>query len=90
MKCKFEHDGDCCNSGASQYMCKCKKPCNEIIPMTNADVIRSMGDERLATQLTHVFHEGVIALTGVKLPDEILDEFRSHILDKLEQPAEVK
>ena len=24
MKCKFEHDGDCCNCGSPQYMCKCK------------------------------------------------------------------
>ena len=48
MKCKFEHDGDCCNSGATQYMCKCKQPCYEIIPMTNADRIRAMTDEELA------------------------------------------
>lgn len=51
MKCKFEHDGDCCNSGATQYMCKCKKPCNTIIPITNADRIRSMTDEELARAL---------------------------------------
>ena len=54
MKCKFEHDGDCCNSGAKQYMCKCKKPCDAIIPMTNAQKIRSMSDEELAEFLTHI------------------------------------
>ena len=48
MKCRFEHDGDCCNSGATQYMCKCKKPCDTIIPLTNADRIRAMTDEELA------------------------------------------
>jgi hypothetical protein len=48
MKCKFEHDGDCCNSGATQYMCKCKQPCDTIIPVTNADSIRAMSDEELA------------------------------------------
>ena len=53
MKCKFEHDGDCCNSGAKQYMCKCKKPCDAIIPMTNAQKIRSMSDE----ELHEIFHE---------------------------------
>ena len=53
MKCKFEHDGDCCNSGAKQYMCKCKKPCDAIIPMTNAQKIRSMSDE----ELNEIFHE---------------------------------
>jgi hypothetical protein len=58
--------------------------------LTNGDYIRSMDDEILATQFTQVFHEGVIVLTGYKLPDEILDEFRAHILDKLQQPREVE
>lgn len=48
MKCKFEHDGDCCNSGATQYMCKCKQPCDTIMPVSNADRIRAMTDEELA------------------------------------------
>lgn len=48
MICKFNHDGDCCNSGAIQYMCKCKMPCDTIIPVTNADHIRAMSDEELA------------------------------------------
>lgn len=88
MKCKFEHDGDCCNSGATQYMCKCKQPCDTIIPITNADRIRAMSDELLATQLVQVFYEGVKALTSVELPAELLNEVRSHFLEKLEQPAE--
>lgn len=49
MKCKFEHDGDCCNSRSPQYMCKCKpKICGSAVPMTNADRIRGMSDEELA------------------------------------------
>lgn len=48
MKCKYEHDGDCCNAGADQYMHKCKKPCEFIWPLSNADHIRSMTDEELA------------------------------------------
>ena len=48
MICKFNHEGDCCNSDATQYMCKCKMPCDTIIPITNADNIRSMNDEELA------------------------------------------
>lgn len=48
MKCKYEHDGDCCNAGADQYMCKCKKPCEFIWPLSNADLIRAMSDEELA------------------------------------------
>jgi hypothetical protein len=51
MKCRFEHDGDCCNSGATQYMCKCKQPCDTIIPVTTADRIRAMSDEELAKLL---------------------------------------
>lgn len=49
MKCKFKHDGDCCNCVSQQYMCKCKpKICGSIVPITNADRIRAMSDEELA------------------------------------------
>ena len=48
MKCRYEHDDDCCNAGADQYMCKCKKPCGFIWPLSNADHIRSMTDGELA------------------------------------------
>lgn len=48
MKCKYEHDGDCCNFGSPQYMCKCKpKICHSVVPMSNADKIRAMSDEEL-------------------------------------------
>ena len=54
MKCKFEHDGDCCNCGSQQYMCKCKpKICGSIVPITNADRIRAMSDEELAKWLEY-------------------------------------
>lgn len=48
MKCKFNHDGDCCNCGAAQYMAKCEQACMELVPMTNADRIRAMDDDELA------------------------------------------
>lgn len=49
MMCKFEHDGDCCNCGSPQYMCKCKPNiCGSVVPITNADRIRAMSDEELA------------------------------------------
>ena len=58
MKCKFEHDGDCCNCGSQQYMCKCKpKICGSIVPITNADRIRAMSDEEMATELLPLFEE---------------------------------
>lgn len=57
MKCKFEHDEDCCNSGSPQYMCKCKPDvCHSAVPMTNGDCIRSMSDEELASSI--VKYEG--------------------------------
>ena len=49
MKCRFEHDDDCCNSGSPQYMCKCKPDiCHSSVHMTNVDRIRAMSDEELA------------------------------------------
>ena len=59
MKCKYEHDGDCCNMGAEQYMCKCKQLCGCIAPLTNADRIRGMSDDEL-----HVFLCGIAATNG--------------------------
>lgn len=58
MKCKFEHDGDCCNCVSQQYMCKCKpKICGSIVPITNADRIRAMSDEEMETELLPLFEE---------------------------------
>ena len=58
MKCKFEHDGDCCNCGSQQYMCKCKpKICGSIVLITNADRIRAMSDEEMETELLPLFEE---------------------------------
>ena len=58
MQCKFEHDGDCCNCGSQQYMCKCKpKICGSIVPITNADRIRAMSDEEMETELLPLFEE---------------------------------
>lgn len=54
MKCKFEQDEDCCNSGSPQYMCKCKPDvCHSAVPMTNAERIRAMSDEELAEWLEY-------------------------------------
>lgn len=49
MKCRFEHEEDCCNRGSPQYMCKCKPDvCHSAILMTNADCLRAMTDEELS------------------------------------------
>ena len=81
MKCKFEQDGDCCNCGSPQYMCKCKPDvCGSAVPMTNADRIRAMPDEELARQF------------GAQCPKtskRVCDK-RCHLcwLEWLQQPAE--
>lgn len=52
MKCRFEHDGDCCNSGSPQYMCKCKPDvCHSEVPITNEDRVRSMSTLEMASFL---------------------------------------
>lgn len=52
MKCKYEHDGDCCNAGADQYRRKCKKPCEFLWALSNGDRFRAMSDEELADYLS--------------------------------------
>ena len=86
MKCKYEHDGNCCNSGAKQYMCKCQKPCDAIIPMTNAQKIRSMSDD----ELNELFHE----IYNAGAEDAVAYEWGQRTnsfewtMDWLQQPAE--
>ena len=56
--------------------------------MTNADRIRAMSDDLLATQFVQVVKETIKAITELDLPDEISNEIRSNILEKLKQPEE--
>lgn len=94
MKCKFEHDGDCCNSGSPQYMCKCKPViCNSAVPMTNGDRIRAMTDEELAEENARpvfIWNDDVglleyVTSDGERFEDE--EEAVKHELDWLLQPA---
>ena len=55
---------------------------------TNADRIRAMSDELLASQMVVVVEETIKALTDLDVPDEILNEVRSQLLERLKQPAE--
>ena len=50
MICKFKHNGLCCNSGSIHYEYECKN-CECIVPISNAERIRSMTDEELAVFL---------------------------------------
>ena len=93
MYCKYKIDGDCCNRGATQYMCKCKKPCCDIIPLTKGDRIRAMSDEVLAdwvarTQIANVAEVLSIANIPWHQTDNIYDETKKECLNWLTQPAE--
>ena len=57
-------------------------------PQTNADRIRAMTDEELATQLVQVFKEGIKVLTDMDMPEELLDKFWKSFLERLKQPAD--
>ena len=87
MKCTFEHDGHCCNCGATQYMIECKQPCKNIITITNADRIRAMSDEELCKLLGEykfcdICEEGCDSCTYNGDCDK-------RLLEWLKQPAEV-
>ena len=83
MMCKFEHDGDCCNCGSPQYMCKCKPNiCGSVVPITNAERIRGMDDEELAVFLSAVKFRRE---TPLNVPDFL---YIKDAYDWLQQPAE--
>lgn len=53
MKCKFEHGGYCCNSGAFRFKDTCDPAnCNYCAPMSHGDAFRVSSDEDLARFLS--------------------------------------
>ena len=55
MKCKFEHDGTCCNSGTFRFKDTCDpENCDYCAPMNHGDVFRTSSDEELARFLSSV------------------------------------
>ena len=55
MKCKFEHDNTCCNSGTFQFKDTCDpENCNYCAPMSHGDAFRTSSDEELAEFLSSV------------------------------------
>ena len=55
MKCKFEHDGYCCNSGTFRFKNICDpENCNYCASMSRGDVFRTSSDEELAEFLSVV------------------------------------
>ena len=98
MMCKFEHDGDCCNCGSPQYMCKCKPNiCGSVVPITNADRIRAMSDEELAAVLCtadfcnycdYEREDGTCLYIETSPDGRLFDGCVSAALKYLKQPAE--
>ena len=55
MKCKFEHDGTCCNSGTFRFKDICDmENCGHCAPMSHGDAFRTSSDEELARFLSSV------------------------------------
>ena len=53
MKCKFEHNGICCNSGTFQFKDTCDmENCDYCAPMSHGDAFRTSSDEDLARFLS--------------------------------------
>ena len=53
MKCKFEHNNTCCNSGSQQFKNTCcPEICGHAVPMTHGDAFRTSIDEELTEFLS--------------------------------------
>lgn len=49
MKCKFEHEGYCCNSGTFRFKDTCDmENCSHCAPMSQGDAFRTSSNEELA------------------------------------------
>ena len=55
MKCKFEHDGYCCNSGTFRFKDTCDpESCGYCAPMSHGYAFRTSSNEELARFLSSV------------------------------------
>ena len=55
MKCKFEHEGYCCNSGTFRFKDTCDmENCGHCAPMSRGDILRTSSDKELANFLSSV------------------------------------
>ena len=53
MRCKFKHDGYCCNIGTFRFKDICDmENCGHCAPMSRGDVLRTYSDEILARILS--------------------------------------
>ena len=55
MKCKFEHNGICCNSGTFRFKDTCDpENCDYCVPMSHGYAFRTSSNEELARFLSSV------------------------------------
>lgn len=50
--CKFNHQGDCCNSGSIRFPNKCIGQCGAFVPLTQYERIKQMSVEEMAEFIT--------------------------------------
>lgn len=84
MKCKYKE------SCGYEFCMEDECPDFEAVAETNADHIRGMTDEELATQLVQIVKESIYAFAKVEMPDEVSSELWECLYEKLKQPAEAK
>ena len=85
--CRWNDTSDGCIKPA-YAICPMSNMASQEKPQTNADRIRAMSDELLASQMADVVEETIKALTDLDVPAEVLNEVRSQLLEQLKQPAE--
>jgi hypothetical protein len=91
MKCKDEYKGVCRNIFYRNYLRECKKPCDKITPLTNADRIRAMSDEELMQFLFNEVSNNTICsfcVPTMRTKCKCDGHCKNGILEWLKQPAE--
>ena len=70
MKCKFEHESICCNSGCLRYKTTCyPELCGCVMPMSNGDAFRANSDKDLAKFLSTL-------VDVLKCPSEVWELYK--------------
>ena len=75
MRCKFEHDGCCCNSGTFRFKDTCDpENCDYCAPISHGDTFRASSDEELAEFLSSV-------VSIIDCPKQVWDLYDSGFSD---------
>ena len=89
MKCKFEHDGYCCNSGTFRFKDTCvMENCGYCVPMSHGDTFRTSSNEELARFLSSVVSIMDCPRRVWDLYDSGFSSYQEAWLKWLEEPCE--